>query len=690
VTPKPQTHNGDLRHLPPALASLCQQKCWVVWKWEWRKTKDGGKWTKPPRQARNYKLAEVNDPSTWASYEEAVEAYSRYGAGPRVMNGIGFVLTGADIGALDLDHCVDPVTGAMAPWAAELDGDCNGCYREITVSGTGLRIIGTASGGEVHRRFKIDDNGAGLEIYRHTARYITISGREFEQQCSELPSIDGLIDTLLTRYEGSNGHTGKFDFNAAGTQSKSIDYEDIIRNGAPNGDRSELFQSCVNHLAAKGMTLEEIIEELARYPNGIGSKYAGRLQQETERSYRKRESTRRPKAAPIQPDEPLQWDKLDKKGKPLPTPRNLRTAIRALEIQCRYDIFHDKLLVESPNLQHHDNFDHAVLELRLLIRMAYEFEPSTNALHEAVTIRCLKNRFDPVVDYLDALVWDGSPRLERWLITYTGADDTELNRELGPISLIAAVKRARYPGCKFDQIIVLEGPMGTQKSKAIEILAGIENFSDQSIFGARDREQQELLAGVWLYEIAELSNIRKTEVEHIKAFASRRYDRARPAYGHTRIDQPRRCVLFATTNNDRYLKEADRRFWPIKTNAIDIEALRRDRDQLWAEAAQQEREGASIVLRQDLWAAARIEQEAREDDDPWDDKLVDVIGSIEQGEERVQSTDLLETVLGHPISRQRDVDFKRLGRCMRRLGWDGPKKTLIGNRQVKGYTRPKQ
>src|SRR5262249_61585211 len=102
--------------------------------------------------------------------------------------------------------------------------------------------------------------------------------------------------------------------------------------------------------------------------------------------------------------------------------------------------------------------------------------------------------------------------------------------------------------------------------------------SDQPILGGRDKEQQELLAGIWLFEIAELTNIRRTEIEHIKAFASRTYDRARPAHGHTRVDQPRRCILFATTNDNRYLKEADRRFWPVRTTTIDIEALKRDRD----------------------------------------------------------------------------------------------------------------
>src|SRR5262249_46491241 len=157
------------------------------------------------------------------------------------------------------------------------------------------------------------------------------------------------------------------------------------------------------------------------------------------------------------------------------------------------------------------------------------------------------------------------------------------------------------------------------------------------------------------YEIAELSNIRRAEVEHIKAFASRTYDRARPAYGRVREDRARRCVLFATTNNDRYLKEWDRRFWPIKTTTIDAETLRRDRDQLSAEAAAQE-PGTSTVLRRALWNIARVEQEAREEADPWDDILADVVGTIEAGEERVFTKDLLETALGIHKSKLRDVD----------------------------------
>jgi predicted P-loop ATPase len=358
----------------------------------------------------------------------------------------------------------------------------------------------------------------------------------------------------------------------------------------------------------------------------------------------------------------------------------------ALEVRCHFDVFHDKHIVEGPIVLKLVNLDLVVADLRRKIHAAIGFDPGKQNTIDAVEQLCVRNKFNPITDYLDALKWDGTPRLARWLITYLGAEDTELNREFGRLALIAAVRRARRPGTKFDPIIVLEGPMGTRKSMAVETMAGSENFSDQTILGARDREVQELLAGVWLYEIAELSNIRRTDVEHMRSFVSRTVDRARKAYGHFRTDLPRTPIFFATTNDDEYLKQADRRFWPVKTTTIDIEALKRDRDQLWAEASAQE-PGASIVLRQELWGVASIEQEARQEHDPWDDKLADACGTVEQGEERVSSTDLLETVLGIHLSKQRDIDYKRLGRCMRRLGWDGPKRTVIGKNQTKGYTR---
>jgi hypothetical protein len=692
VRTKPATLSGNLAHLPAALAPLVTIDHWVIWRWEWRK--DG--WTKPPYMAAPGRRAHArnNDPATWSSYSAALAAVQTTGG---KFDGIGFALLKTSFDVVDLDHCVDPATGEADAWARAWVNVANGAYVERTPSGTGLRIIceGGAGAEKLHRKWPIKDaprEKAWIEIYRNCERYITITGAQIGD-CKELGPGEGLLEKIRARYEArfdnGGGETG-FDFNQARAQADTgkVDYDEVIRNGAPAGvDVSALFHSVVGHLNGRGMSIDEIADELAKWPNGIGQRYVGRLQQEVERSFQKFKARRRisPDQSEGEPEEPMEWDGMTRKRVPRSTGTNTRRALRALDIDCRYDRFHDKLLVNRES----GNLDHTALMLRIKVLKAFKFEPTTKHTVDALIQLCIENEFDPVADYLNGLTWDGTPRLDRWLPTYLGAEDNELNREFGRISLIAGVRRVRHPGVKFDPIIVLEGPMGTEKSKAIETLAGIENFSDQTILGARDREQQELLAGVWLFEIAELSNIRKTEVEHIKAFASRTHDRARPAYGRTRVDQPRRCILFATTNDDKYLKMADRRFWPVRTTTIDIGALKRDRDQLWAEAALRESEGASIVLNRKLWDAAKVEQEAREDEDPWDAVLEQVIGTVEQDEERVSTADLLSTVIGIHISKQRDLDYKRLSRRMRHLKWDGPKPMRIAGKVTKGYSRPR-
>jgi hypothetical protein len=286
MTTKPRTYNADLAHLPSALVPLTEEQRWVVWPWELRTTKSGKeKWTKPPRQARDPRRnARSNDPSTWGSYADAVAAVAAGNA-----DGIGYMLKDSNIGAIDLDHCVDKESTKLEPWAEQLCGEANGAYQEITVSGGGLRIIGTVRGPETHRRFAFDRNGAGIELYRNTARYITISGLQIGQ-CAELPSLDAFIDMLFARHSGQAA--GGLDFNDAGPQA-SPNYDDLIQNGAPEGERSELFQAVVWHLAGKGWSAEQITDELAQHPNGIGAKYADRLHAEILRSYEKWRSRKR-------------------------------------------------------------------------------------------------------------------------------------------------------------------------------------------------------------------------------------------------------------------------------------------------------------------------------------------------------------------------------------------------------------
>jgi hypothetical protein len=385
---------------------------------------------------------------------------------------------------------------------------------------------------------------------------------------------------------------------------------------------------------------------------------------------------------------------LNDKSQPRATMLNAKVAIGALGLDCRYDLFHNRMLVAGELISKWNSTelsDHVAVMIRDIIRYKFGFDPNKANVQDACEALCLARRFDPVLDYLDSLQWDGRPRLDRWMADYLGAADTPLNRAIARLSLIAAVRRARCPGTKFDQIIVLEGPQGQGKSEAIEILAGPDNFSDQSILGVDDRKQQELTEGVWLYEIGELNGIRRADIEHIKAFASRKTDRARPAYGHYMISQPRRTVFFASCNRDDYLQDdtGNRRFWPVAVTRLDLAALRRDRDQLWAEAAAQEAGNASHVLPEALWAAAGEEQNKRMAGDTWLELIHRYLNLPERIKHDVNVTDVLcdNQFIGMKPDAVKQSDAIKAGRVLSALRFERYQKRLDDGTRVWRYRR---
>ena len=364
----------------------------------------------------------------------------------------------------------------------------------------------------------------------------------------------------------------------------------------------------------------------------------------------------------------------DRNGSPKSTFENTRHAIQALGVVCRKDLFHERMLIGGHIIGQWagDLSDDAVLVLRTIIRRTYGFDPGVPHTRDAAQSLCLQNPFNPVTEYLAALQWDGQPRIDTWVSHYLGAEDTALHRAFGRLMLIAAVRRARCPGTKFDQIVVLEGPEGTGKSTAFKLLAGEENFSDQHILAQSDREQQEAFQGVWIHEIAELSGIRRTDVVRVKAFASRTEDRARPAWGRFRVDMKRRGIFVGTTNDESYLQSetGNRRFWPLKTGRIDLRALERDRDQLWAEAAWLEAKGAAIELAPALYDAARDAQNERMEQDPWVDNVLHAVELLaKKGTEEPRVMDvLLSDVFLYAVKDVGRVEMNRVARCLQAIG----------------------
>ena len=332
--------------------------------------------------------------------------------------------------------------------------------------------------------------------------------------------------------------------------------------------------------------------------------------------------------------------------------------------------------------------------LRHMIIEHFGFDSGKEPTRDAAETLAIQNPFHPIRDYLDSLRWDGEPRLDRWMTTYLGAEDTPLNTAIGRVMLIAAVRRVRDPGIKFDTILVLEGEQGVGKSSAIRVLARSENFSDQNILTLDPKTQMELLEGIWIYELCELEGLSRAETSKVKAFASRSVDQGRPAYGRFKETRPRQCVFIGTTNEDKYLRDmtGNRRFWPVTAGKIDLEALQRDRDQLFAEASHREEKGESLVLPEELWPVAQTEQEARLEDDPWIDILSELHPSnLDQvaGMVRVASGHLLEFPLGLEPNRQQQFHTTRLAAVMRKLGWHGPAPVkLEDGKVVRGYQRP--
>ena len=400
---------------------------------------------------------------------------------------------------------------------------------------------------------------------------------------------------------------------------------------------------------------------------------------------------------------------------------NAATAINKLDIDCRYDVFHDRIIVKGHecgiNGDALENLENVTLKVRQAVLTRFGFDPSATFTFDALKLRCLDRVFDPVRDYLDTLKWDGKARLDDWLIDYCGAKDTELNKAIGRKMLVAGVRRVRNPGCKFDYIVVLESrDQGIGKSTVLKILAGEENFSDAEIIGLDKREQQEAIQGVWIYEVAELDGLHKSDITKVKLFASKTVDSARPAYARSRVDRPRRGIFVATTNEDTYLRDTtgNRRFWPVRLHGIiasldgkmmiDLAGVERDRDQLWAEASIVEATGEPLVIPEALWLEVAQQQQVRMELDPWMDVLAcrlmmlkgKVDGSYCQAadndgnpEWRVATDWLLTVVLGLPKERQYHNHTKRLASIMRQLGWEKPETVIrIGKEVKRGFTKP--
>lgn len=255
--------------------------------------------------------------------------------------------------------------------------------------------------------------------------------------------------------------------------------------------------------------------------------------------------------------------------------------------------------------------------LRVYVGKRYTSDFPENKIEQAIEYQAHANAYHPVRDYLESLEWDGVPRVDGLLVDYLGTEDNAYTREAARCWMTAAVYRVMEPGFKFDYTLVLGGDQGIGKSTMVEVLAR-SWYGELSSFDPKIAIEE--ITGSWVVEITELGANNRHEVEQQKAFLSATSTRVRLAYRRNAANHKRQCVFIGTTNQIEYLKDStgNRRWWPVdcRVAEIDLPRLRKEVDQMWAEAFYLYVMDSPILLSSEARAIAEQQQSEKLEADP--------------------------------------------------------------------------
>lgn len=349
---------------------------------------------------------------------------------------------------------------------------------------------------------------------------------------------------------------------------------------------------------------------------------------------------------------------------------NLREAIRVFDLNFAYNEFISRTVFQGSEISD-DTIDHVALLISEKWGNRWTGDPTSKTIDRAIKWVAKERAVHPVREYLESLDWDGTSRIDTWLIEAAGAEDTPYVRAVSRLFLTAAVARIYNPGIKFDAMIILEGRQGVGKSMLVRALGGewaLEGLPP--LRSPNDKDVISSMLGYWLIEIEELAAIRKAEADILKSFVSKTHDRVRLPYEANSRTFPRQCILIGTTNDAAYLRDmtGNRRFIPLAINEVDFTKI--NRDQLWAEAVivfKSEPQN-EINLPREIWGDATIEQEKRRIEDPWEELIAEYLAKIDESDPIPTETLFIEA-FHRPFKDASQYDMKRISQVMQRLDW---------------------
>jgi hypothetical protein len=307
----------------------------------------------------------------------------------------------------------------------------------------------------------------------------------------------------------------------------------------------------------------------------------------------------------------------DTKGLPEPdNPDNVVTFLGIIGAEVRWNNWLNRLEITGFEWSKWTAVNDDVINclVERAFRTGTRFKVADKFLKSILSAIARRNGFDPVVERINGLKWDGLPRLSSWLANTCGVAFDAYHQAVGRNVIGGMVKRARSPGAKHDEVMILIGKQGTAKSTLCRTLALQDDwFTDSVAFGGSPQNIVPQLFGKMVVELAELDGMAKKEVQHIKAFITRQSDNVTLKYKAFASDFERRCIFIGTSNEDSPLVDitGNRRFLPVRVpGEINIAWLRANIEQLVAEAAHLADAGDDFAIPREVWAIAAEHQEA--------------------------------------------------------------------------------
>jgi predicted P-loop ATPase len=373
----------------------------------------------------------------------------------------------------------------------------------------------------------------------------------------------------------------------------------------------------------------------------------------------------------------------------------LENSLTSRGIQFGFDTFRDELMLAERPGQWRPITDVDLIRLRVHFESMQGGIPNIGRemMRDAVTEVAEHFKFDSAQVWLDKLKWDGQPRIERFFINYFGADDTSYVQATSLYTWTALAGRIIVPGIQADIMPILVGNQGLLKSTALAAMVPSHDFFAEINLSDKDADLARTMRGKLVVEIGELKGMRSREIEHTKAFVTRRHEQWVPKYKEFTSTYPRRSVLFGTTNEDEFLEDATgaRRFNPINVRRAERRAIKRDRLQLWAEAKERFEQdlalGGDGVIWQEAERLARAVHEEFTVDDPWTEDVSRWLNERDDLNAPFSSVDCLKGALLLPGNQLHTGSKKRLALILKRLGYDDGRQYIDGRRARVWMTR---